>query len=396
MDYTSPPSEESRQKFKSTILTMLRSAIKVELSTIPLYLYSIYSIIKDDGKGGTQARAKISVVVHQEMLHLALAGNLLTSIDSGPHLYSAASLPTYGGPDDVILYSKIPLRLERCEKSNLECFLRIEAPYLAPSKLTAEEESANTGVHDRVHPVLGALDKFNSIGEFYSELEDMIKKSAEYITFKNKDLQFSPTDFFSDKMTQVTDQKSAHHALKIIIDQGEGSVGVEEAHYQMFLELYMKRTEWTCQPVPNSPKTETYKENKLVYELALAFNASYCYLLVTIQKTWQVSDLLFRRGLIGNIHSIMIDVMTPLAEFMVNEPFQDGKAAPPFEFYDVQAEDPSKVDEAARKLWAAIQLHLGNAINEVQDAEKKEVLNVIKFSAERIMWPMPRLGHSSV
>ncbi|KAG1730009.1 ferritin-like-domain-containing protein, partial [Suillus lakei] len=306
---------------------------------------SIYSIIKDDGQGGTQTRAKISVVVHQEMLHLALAGNLLTSIESGPHLHSAAFLPSYGGPDDVILHSKIPLRLERCEKSNLECFLKIEAPYLAPSKLSTEEESANIGVHAR----------FNSIGEFYEELENMIKRSAHYITFKNKDLQFSATDFFADKMTQVTDQKSAHHALKIIIDQGEGSVGVEEAHYQMFLELYMKRTEWTCQPVPNSPKTEMYKENKLVYELALASNAAYCYLLVTIQKTWQVSNLVFRRGLIANIHSIMIDIMTPLAEFMVDEPFRDGKAAPPFQFYETNAgEDPSKVDEAANKLREAI------------------------------------------
>jgi hypothetical protein len=59
------------------------------------------------------------------MLHLALAGNLLTSIESGPQLYSVALLPTYGGPEDTILYSRIPLRLERCEKSNLECFLKV-------------------------------------------------------------------------------------------------------------------------------------------------------------------------------------------------------------------------------------------------------------------------------
>jgi hypothetical protein len=66
------------------------------------------------------------VVVHQEMLHLALAGNLLRSIgESGPHLYSAAFLPTYGGAGDVILHSKIPLRLEHCGKGNLECFLKV-------------------------------------------------------------------------------------------------------------------------------------------------------------------------------------------------------------------------------------------------------------------------------
>jgi hypothetical protein len=52
--------------------------------------------------------------------------NLLRSIgESGPHLYSAAFLPTYGGAGDVILHSKIPLRLEHCGKGNLECFLKV-------------------------------------------------------------------------------------------------------------------------------------------------------------------------------------------------------------------------------------------------------------------------------
>jgi hypothetical protein len=59
------------------------------------------------------------------MLHLALAGNLMTSIESGPQLYSDETVPTYGGPDDVILKSGIPLRLEPCEKDNLECFLKV-------------------------------------------------------------------------------------------------------------------------------------------------------------------------------------------------------------------------------------------------------------------------------
>ncbi|KAG0698476.1 ferritin-like-domain-containing protein [Suillus ampliporus] len=389
MEYT-PPSQDERRKFKSTIVPMLREAIKVELSTIPLYLYSIYSIIKDDGKGGTQARQKISVVVHQEMLHLALAGNLLTSIESGPQLYSTALLPTYGGENDVILHSNIPLRLEPCKKSNLECFLKIEAPYQAPPKLTYDEERANIGFRFEAAPA-GALAKYNSIGEFYTKLEDMIKRCRWFITFKNKDLQFSPTEFFPDEMTVVTDQESAHQALKIIIDQGEGSVGVEDAHYQMFLELYMKRTEWECHAVPKSPTTDMYKDNKFVHELALASNAAYCYLLITIQKTWQVSDLVLRRALIANIHAIMINMMTPLADFMVEEPFEDGKAAPTFQFYETKAgEDPSKVDDAARELQEGVKLHLEEAINVAQDAKKKDALNVIKFSVDRVSWPIPK------
>ncbi|KAG0698478.1 ferritin-like-domain-containing protein [Suillus ampliporus] len=366
MEYV-PPSPEERRKFKSTIVPMLREAVKVELSTIPVGHITLSA-----------------VVVHQEMLHLALAGNLLTSIESGPQLYSTALLPTYGGENDVILHSNIPLILERCEKNNLECFLKIEAPYQPPPTLTDDEESANIG-YSLYATTVGSLTEYHSIGEFYTELERMIKACKPYIDFTNKDLQFSPTEFFPDKMTQVTGQKSAHHALKIIIDQGEGSVGVEDAHYQMFLELYLKRTEWECYAVPKSPTIKKYKDsgNMLVYTLALASNAAYCYLLITIQKTWQISNLVRRRALIANIHSIMINIMTPLAEFMVEEPFENGKAAPTFEFYPTAAgEDPDKVDDAARELQAAIKQRLDEAIALTPNLIKKERLNAIKFSVD--------------
>jgi len=55
---------------------------------------------------------------------MALAGNILTSIDSGPRLYLKSAIPTYG-EDETILHSKIPMKLEPCEKDNLECFLRV-------------------------------------------------------------------------------------------------------------------------------------------------------------------------------------------------------------------------------------------------------------------------------
>jgi hypothetical protein len=103
----------------------------------------------------------------------------------------------------------------------------------------------------------------------------VIKGCKDDIDFGYKDQQFSATEFFADKMIQVDDQKSAHDALKIIIDQGEGSVGVEDARYQMFLALYLERTEWTCWPVPNSPNTEMYKADTLLYEVSIWLHATF-------------------------------------------------------------------------------------------------------------------------
>ncbi|KAG0695982.1 hypothetical protein DFH29DRAFT_879680 [Suillus ampliporus] len=229
----------------------------------------------------------------------------------------------------IILHRNVSLQVEA---------LQIEAPYQAPSKLTDEEESANI--------VLGVFDKFNSIGEFYTKLE-------------------------------------LRH------------VGVEEAHYQMFLDLYMKRAEWTCQPVPNSPKTEMYKENKLVYEVRIRIVHS----LYVLETNESLAGACIKYSLLlpachdsedmarsdrQNIHSIMIDIMTPLTEFMVEEPFGDVKAAPLFQFYLTDTgEDPSKVDEAANELREAIK-HLEHVINGVNDAEK-EVFNVIKFSVHCVL-----------
>jgi len=83
----------------------------------------------------------------------------------------------------------------------------------------------------------------------------------------------------------------------------------------------------------------------------------------------------------------MVNIMTPLAEIMVQEPFKNGTAAPAFQFYKTKAgEDPSKVDEAAKELQKAITLHLQRAIDAA--SEKAEALRVIKFSAKNILWPV--------
>ncbi|KAL4065367.1 ferritin-like-domain-containing protein, partial [Scleroderma citrinum] len=347
------------------------------------------------------------VIVRQEMLHLALAGNILTAIDSGPRLYIKSDIPTYG-PNETILYSRIPMLLQPCQKDNLECFLRIEAPYLPPPKLSDDEESANLGATPAANALYSdqLIPDYYSIGDFYAKLEEMILASGKYIQFKNKDLQYTPEEFFSGYMTQVVDDKTAHDAIKTIIDQGEGSVGVAEAHYQMFLDLYERQTDWECYPVPSEPRVEDYQKTPYVYQLALASNATYCYLLITIEKTFQVSDSVQRRGLITNTHAIMIDVMNRICDILVQQQYETLtgsvlNAGPPFEWYPTsQGDDPADIDKAANELYAAISRHLRNAIDEAKKDNrlrrdssrlKKFVddLTAILFSLGRVAWPKP-------
>ncbi|MDH3193552.1 MAG: ferritin-like protein, partial [Acidimicrobiia bacterium] len=69
----------------------LRLAGIVELTTIPTYLYAMYSL---DDLASDAAKLIRSVAV-EEMLHLALVGNLLLGTGGEPRFYSPDSVPSY-------------------------------------------------------------------------------------------------------------------------------------------------------------------------------------------------------------------------------------------------------------------------------------------------------------
>jgi len=74
----------------------------------------------------------------------------------------------------------------------------------------------------------------------------------------NADKQFRGVDFFDDRMVVVEDKHTALKALEVIVDQGEGNVGVEDSHYSIFLDLYLNQGEWECYNVKKDVKTEHY------------------------------------------------------------------------------------------------------------------------------------------
>jgi hypothetical protein len=131
-----PPAEWSA----NTVIPYVKTGMLIELSTIPLYLYAMYSIQPDNGKIGTQARSSIrgsinvfksplispltdvAGVVEQEMLHLSLTGNLLSALGGSMDLYDYDAIPRYPGH---ILVQKINMNLDRANKENIECFLEV-------------------------------------------------------------------------------------------------------------------------------------------------------------------------------------------------------------------------------------------------------------------------------
>lgn len=163
----------SHDEILTKLKAALQAAISVEQATIPIYLYSYYSINRAKKSGenirpqdvfANKAGATIMSVVVEEMLHMSLSCNILSALGESPELYlkSPASYPTplpyhklkgaqgpEGKKDEDVL---IPLAKFSYEQ--LWHFLQIELP--EPSGAMPEDNNWQT------------------IGQFYSYIRCLI------------------------------------------------------------------------------------------------------------------------------------------------------------------------------------------------------------------------------
>lgn len=75
------------------------------------------------------------------------------------------------------------------------------------------------------------------------------------------------------------------------------------------------------------------------------FDAAYCFLLLTIERLWDISDSDERKRLIlGNMFTIMMGILPPIAKFLISQPlpapYEKNVAAPCFNYYDFCNEPP--------------------------------------------------------
>jgi hypothetical protein len=75
---------------------------------------------------------------------------------------------------------------------------------------------------------------------------------------KNPEAQFCGNNFFGDHLFAINDQSTALRALRIVIEQGEGNLRVDDSHYDVFSKLYSRPQVWDVHLVPDNPKTVDY------------------------------------------------------------------------------------------------------------------------------------------
>ena len=186
--------------------THLQWAIQVELTTIPTYLYALYSI-KDRR---SQAANVFRGIVIEEMLHVALASNLMVSVGGRPRFYDRNIVPRYPGP--VPHHTPgFTVNLERCSVDFVrDTCMAIEKP---------EEPSAPP-----------EDDNFETIGQFYMSVEAALKtlsqRLGDQLFGANVPARQLSEGYFHEisdtgDLKIVTDLESALAAIQIIIVESQ-------------------------------------------------------------------------------------------------------------------------------------------------------------------------------
>jgi hypothetical protein len=313
----------------------LAVAMEVELSTIPPYLYAMYSVADPHAESAMLVRS----IVAEEMLHLALAANLLAAIGGEPDFLRADLQPAYPGrlahhePELPLHLAPMSVELVR------STFLVIERP----GARGAPPED----------------DRYHSLGRFYGAIEAAFERlAAEGPLFVpgSEGHQLSGGPFYrpveldaedSGGLVTVTDLATAREAIEIIVHQGEG-LGehrwADPAHQELTHYAKLRRIAdgtvpvGAVLPVRTDPRVADYPAD--VRRLAVLTNASYRALFHVLDDLYRpIEDKGFH---VRALYHLMKDVLAPLARHLTTIDLGDGTvASATFEPVDLGA-DPAR------------------------------------------------------
>ena len=208
----------------------LQSAVTLEFATLPPYLSALWSIKNEQDPVAKSIRE----VAHEEMLHMALAANMLSAIGGSPQINQ--TVPEYPGPLPGGVHAGLIAKLSCLTRDALKDFMWIERPV---GKLPPEE------VHPFDQPAahwdnVAGFEADETIGEFYDAID------AAFVRLQP---DIRPDHQVTGPLAWmvVTSVGDVTRAIQLIKDQGEGSATSPKAsreelsHFYRFLEMYEGR-----------------------------------------------------------------------------------------------------------------------------------------------------------
>lgn len=344
---------------------MLSEAATLEHMVMCGYLFAAFSMKhgKDEGLDSEELKVvgrwdrTVTEVAVQEMLHLSLVNNLLTSVGAAPH-FLRPNFPVHS----KYFSSAVQMVLLPFGEPALRHFMYLERPEGSTLRdaesLTRHLQSSKVRDHMELVP---AGQEFSTIGHLYRGVErgfvHLAEKYGEKRLFAGStQTQATEESFGWPELVTVYDLSSASRAVETIIVEGEGARGDwRTAHFGRFLQIHDELRdirEGNPSFEPAKPVIPAYIEghsdvaepvamitDPLTLKVAELFNASYETAMMVLTRFFLHVDTSQEElgTLSDSAIGLMAQVLQPLGRLMTTLPVgvnHPGKTAgPAFEVY---------------------------------------------------------------
>jgi Ferritin-like len=212
------------------IAQSLQSAVELEFATLPIYLSALFSLEIQNYTAYNVIRS----VAMEEMVHMAIAANMLAALGRSPQIaHIRINFPVQGLPGGA--EPDLHVGLAKYSRAQLENFMRIETPQTLLRKM-------------------GRAESYATIATFYESIRAAIDANADAVRAAVK--AGGPANQVGDDIgfTTMTYQPTTDPvqmlcaAIDEILEQGEGASAEnlittsayesEESHYAKFASLY--------------------------------------------------------------------------------------------------------------------------------------------------------------
>ncbi|HEY2333064.1 MAG TPA: ferritin-like protein [Acidimicrobiales bacterium] len=321
----------------------LQEAIRIELSTIPPYLYAMYSIADADNEWSQLIRS----VATEEMLHATLAANVLLAVGGEPRFYEPTVMPTY---PSALLHHEPELMVDLAPFSQAvveDLFLRIEQPGTPDAPLSPDRWESQGQLYRELERALRRLDVGGGLFD-HPQVERQLHDPHDYAPVKYDTSA-------SGGLLGVAGLDRAIEALEVMIHQGEGLTDerfadpqhAELTHFWKFQRV-LAHAEGVG-PVHNAIRNPILDELPgAVQPLARFSNAAYTYLFILMDRLF-APDEPDRPRLVGMLYGTMVGLVGPVARHLMTMPVSASEVAgPPFQHHEFA--DPDDAERELRSL----------------------------------------------
>jgi len=242
-------SEGGGLEHREALIYTLGKAAELEHLIMLSYLFAAFSL-KQNVSEGLSAETLVAVqrwrrtlltIGEQEMLHLALVQNLLTTVGAAPRLARPNfPMPAYSYPAGV------RIELLPFGEAALRHFAFLERPEGMDIADAEGFEAIGQAValpHDEHDEIVPHLQEFDTIGQLYRSIQAGLVHLADRIGPERlfigpANAQATAEHFRWEELVAVTDIASATQAIDTIVEQGEGARGDwRDAHFGRLLGI---------------------------------------------------------------------------------------------------------------------------------------------------------------